>query len=220
MTSAAVGGEVIAPVEMPARGHQAPPMRFRFGCLAVLTAAVLGAGCEKPATPSAVSTLPTSAAAPATNPVTVSSTVIRREVAPPYSSRALTNLQTLKLWIGPHEVTAQLAMSPVEMATGMMHRLSIGPEEAMLFPLPRPMQASFYNRNVMFDLGVAYVDPDGVIQEIITLKKEDETPRPSKAPNIQFVLEVAPDWFQRKGVGVGTEIRTPQGPLKQAFTFH
>lgn len=140
--------------------------------------------------------------------------------APRFSALPLTNLPTLKLYVGPHEVSAQLALKPHEMATGMMHRTAIDPEEAMLFALPRPMQASFYNRNVHFDLGVAYLDPEGVIAEIVTLKKEDPTPVPSKANNIQFVLEVAPDWFQRKGVGVGTLVVTPRGPLRQAFVFN
>ncbi len=191
-------------------------MDLRLAGIGGWLALALVAGCEKPAAPSAASTLPT---APSPAPAASAPAAVRREAAPPYSDKPLANLETLKLWIGPHEVTAQLAMSAVEMATGMMHRAAIDPEEAMLFPLPRPMQASFYNRNVQFDLGVAYIDPEGVIREIITLKKLDETPRPSQASNIQFVLEVAPDWFQRKGVGVGTEIRTPQGALKQAFTF-
>ncbi len=186
--------------------------------LFALLAGATWMGCEKAATPSPVTTLATPLPA-ASNAVRVSSSIIRSEAPPPYQSRPLTNLQTMKLWVGAHEVTAQLAMSSTEMATGMMHREKIDPEEAMLFPLPRPMQASFYNRNVHFDLGVAYVDSEGVIQEIITLKKEDDTPRPSQSSRIQFVFEVAPDWFQRKGVGVGTEIRTPHGPLRQAFTY-
>jgi uncharacterized membrane protein (UPF0127 family) len=186
-------------------------MQIFLGGFSCLTAALLAIGCER--SPSPVSTLPS---AP---PLAVTTAVRVAEAPTIYAGRPLTNLPTMKLWVGPHEVTAQLAMKTVEMATGMMHRDTIEPEEAMLFPLPRPMQASFYNRNVNFDLGVAYIDPEGIIQEIITLKRRDETPRPSQSLRIQFVLEVAPDWFQRKGVGVGTEIRTPQGPLKQAFTF-
>ncbi len=197
-------------------------MRFLLSGLSGVAAALLAVGCER--SPSTASTLSAPAAPPAattTAGLAKATSYVRVSEAPPaYSDKPLTNLQTLKLWIGPHEVKTQLAMSSVEMATGMMHRAKIDPEEAMLFPLPRPMQASFYNRNVQFDLGVAYVDAEGVIREIITLNRQDETPRPSKATNIQFVFEVAPDWFQRKGVGVGAEIRTPQGPLKEAFTFH
>lgn len=204
---------------MESAGHQACAVKFFSGMLIAATAGLALLGCEKAASPSPVSTLATPAAPAVTNSIHVSSSIVRSVEQPPFQGRPLTNLQTMKLWVGAHEVTAQLAMSPVEMATGMMHREKIDPEEAMLFPLPRPMQASFYNRNVHFDLGVAYVDSEGVIQEIITLKKEDETPRPSQSSRIQFVFEVAPDWFQRKGVGVGTEIRTPNGPLRQAFTY-
>lgn len=204
---------------MESAGDQARAVKFFPGMLIALATGLALLGCEKAATPSPVSTLATPAAPAATNSVRVSGTGVRSAELPPFQGRPLTNLQTMKLWVGAHEVTAQLAMSSVEMATGMMHREKIDPEEAMLFPLPRPMQASFYNRNVHFDLGVAYVDSEGVIQEIITLKQEDETPRPSQSSRIQFVFEVAPDWFQRKGVGVGTEIRTPHGPLRQAFTY-
>lgn len=174
----------------------------------VLLAAVLVLGCEpepKPVAP-----------VQSTNPPPVATNLVTG-VPPAFSGHPLTNLIRLKIWVGAKEVDAELALKPLEMATGMMHRPSIGPEDAMLFVLPQPQQASFYNKNVHFDLGVAYCDPEGVIQEIVTLKQQDATPVPSKARNIQFVLEVAPDWFQRNGVGVGTMIRTPRGPLRDAF---
>lgn len=174
-------------------------------------------GCQQDVAPTPA---PASPVAATGTPPTTPAATNRSASAPIYSDKPLANLPTIKLLVGANEVTTQLALKPIEMATGMMHRAAIDPEEAMLFVMPRPMQASFYNRNVHFDLGVAYLDSEGVIQEIVTLKKLDETPVPSKSHNIQFVFEVAPDWFQRKGVGVGTLVMTTRGPLRQAFTFN
>jgi len=178
------------------------------GWLALL-AAVLVLGCEpepKPAAP-----------AQSSSPSPVMTNSVTAAEPPAFSGQPLTNLVRLKIWVGAKEVDAELALKPVEVATGMMHRKSIGPEDAMLFAFGTPQPVAFYNRNVHFDLGVAYCDPEGVIQEIVTLKAQDATPVPSRARNVQFVLEVAPDWFQRNGVGVGTMIRTPRGPLRDAF---
>ena len=35
--------------------------------------------------------------------------------------------------------------------------------------------------------------------------------------NIQFVLETAPDWFTRNGIGAGTLIRTESGSLREVL---
>lgn len=128
-------------------------------------------------------------------------------------NRAQPRLSTVKLWVGPHEVEAELARTLTQIATGLMFRPSIGPEETMLFVFGSAQSRAFYMKNVPFDIAVAYLDPEGVIQEIVQLKAQDQKPVPSKSDRIQYVLETAPDWFQRHGVGPGTLLRTDKGSL-------
>jgi len=135
-----------------------------------------------------------------------------------YSDRALPKLPSLRLWIGKHEIDAEVAVTPRELATGMMFRKSIGENEGMLFRLPVPQQAAFYMRNTEVPLSCAYIDPEGTILEIHDLQPLNEQPVASASDNIQYVLETKQGWFQRHEIGIGTVVRTAQGALAEVFT--
>ena len=130
---------------------------------------------------------------------------------------AQVNLPRVKLWIGAREIVAEVCITVPQIATGLMHRPSIGPEETMLFVFGSPRERSFYMKNVPFDIDVAYVDAEGVIQEVVRLKAQDAKGVSSKSSRIQFVLEAAPDYFTRNGFGPGTLIATERGSLAQVL---
>ena len=134
-----------------------------------------------------------------------------------HQATAQVNLPRVKLWIGSREIVSELCHTVTQIATGLMHRPSIGPEETMLFVFGSARERSFYMKNVPFDIDVAYIDPDGVIQEIVRLKANDAKGVPSRSSRIQFVLEAAPDYFTRNGFGPGTLIATDRGGLAQTL---
>ncbi len=134
-----------------------------------------------------------------------------------YQEQPQTNLARIRLLIGPAETSAELCTTISEVATGLMHRKSIGPEETMFFAFGEGQPRSFYMKNVPFDISAAYIDTEGVVSEIIVLKAMDETPVSSKTTNIQYVLEAAPDWFARHGVVAGAAVRTVSGSLASAL---
>ncbi len=189
----------------------------------VASAAVLLAACDKPgqasAPPPAAPAGTTTAPAPTTPAVTP--TTPPAPAAPAaepevifHSNRAQTNLPIVKLLIGPHELDAELCTTITQVATGMMHRKGVGTNDAMFFAFAIGQQRSFYMKNVDFPIAAAYIDTDGVVQEIVQLKARDVTPVPSKSERIQYVLETAPDWFTRNNVGVGALVTTPKGELR------
>jgi uncharacterized protein len=135
-----------------------------------------------------------------------------------YLDRPLPKLPTVKLWLGKQEIAAEIAAAPHELATGMMHRKEIGESEGMLFIMPVPQRASFYMRNTVVPLSVAYIDTEGTILEIYDLQPLNEQPVPSKADEINFVLEMKQGWFDRNQVGIGTVIRTEHGSLRETFS--
>ena len=126
-------------------------------------------------------------------------------------------LPTLKIWLGPHEMTAELAITPEQKQRGMMFRTNMAEMEGMLFVFPGPHQASFWMKNTVLPLSAAYIDPEGVIMEIRELKRLDETGVTAVSDNIQYVLETNRGWFERNRVGVGTVIRTERGSLRETF---
>lgn len=125
----------------------------------------------------------------------------------------------MKLFVGQKEVAAELALKPVEIYTGMMWRTNMPEDEAMLFVFGDASPRAFYMRNTIVPLSLAYLDPEGVILEIHDLHPRNETSVPSKAENIQYVLEVPQGWFTRNRIVPGTVVRSQYGELKKIFSF-
>lgn len=131
--------------------------------------------------------------------------------------RAQPKLATVKLWVGAKEVDAEMCLTRTQIATGLMFRPGIQGDECMLFVFPQAQSVAFYMKNVGFDIDAAYMDSKGVIQQIVRLKKQDVTPVPSTSNDIQFVLETAPGWFEKNGIGVGAVVKTPRRSLREEF---
>lgn len=134
-------------------------------------------------------------------------------------TKAQPKLRTMKLYVGPKVITAEIAINPVEVGTGMMFRTSMAEDEGMLFLLRYPQRASFYMKNTTVPLTAAYIDPDGVIQELVDLHPLVETPVEAKSDNILFVLEMNQGWFKRNNITPGAGLTTDSGTLKQTFGF-
>ena len=169
--------------------------------LALLPALVVG--CQKTVAP----------APPA--PVTNAAAILNIPGWP--ATKAQAKLQVIQIFLNGHVVDAEVALRGIEIMTGMMFRQSLGENEGMLFVLPMADRASFYMKNTLVPLQIAYIDPAGTILELHELKSLDETPVYSTATNIQFVLEMNTGWFTRNNLGTGAVIRTQVGLLPNAF---
>jgi len=134
-------------------------------------------------------------------------------------TQAQPKLRTLKIYLGAQTLDAELAMTPREEQTGMMFRTNITDESAMLFVLREPIRApyGFWMTNCPVSLSAAYIGPDGVIEEIHHLEKNDNVPVVAAHDNIVYVLEVNDGWFQRHNVNTGMLIRTEVGSLQDTF---
>src|ERR1044072_331844 len=103
-------------------------------------------------------------------------TVLGAPTPPLYFTNAQPRLQAIKLFVGAETLTTELAMTPQQMATGMMWRTNMPEGEAMLFAFSQPHRTSFYMKNTRVPLSAAYIDPEGVIQEIHDLHPFKEEP--------------------------------------------
>ena len=145
------------------------------------------------------------------------------DVAPPPSvddllpKQAQPKLQTMKIYLGAETLDAELALNDQERMTGMMFRTNILETDAMLFVFPRPFQAKFWMKNCPESLSAAYIGPDGVIEEIHHLEKNDTNAVVAATDNLQYVLEVKDGWFARHNINTGTVIRTEKGSLQETF---
>src|SRR5262249_12488964 len=154
-----------------------------------LTALIISAGCGQQADPTA-------------SPV---ATAIANPLEP---TQAQPKLQTLKLYIGTQEMVAELALTPIQQHTGMMFRTNMDENAGMLFPLPYTQRASFWMKNCPYHLSAAYIDPEGIIQEIHDLQPYNTNSVVATSDNIRFVLETPYGWFEKHGLRTGVAIVT------------
>jgi uncharacterized membrane protein (UPF0127 family) len=131
--------------------------------------------------------------------------------------QAQPKLPTMKIYLGAETLDAELALTPEQEMTGMMFRTNIQETDAMLFVLPTLQRASFWMKNCPESISAAYISPDGVIEEIHHLEKNDTNAVVAAADNIQYVLETKDGWFARHNINPGTIIRTEKGSMPETL---
>jgi len=129
-------------------------------------------------------------------------------------------LATIKLYVGPETLDAEMALTQEQDEIGMMYRTNIQDTDAMIFVMPFPQRASFWMYHCPESISAAYITPDGVIAEIHHLEHMDTNPVVSATDNIGFVLETSEGWFSRHHVTTGMAIQTERGSLADTFTRH
>jgi uncharacterized membrane protein (UPF0127 family) len=138
-------------------------------------------------------------------------------VDPGAPTQAQPRLQTLKLYLGPQVMVAELALTPDQQRIGMMFRTNMDENAGMLFPLPYTQPAAFWMKNCPLPLSAAYIDPEGIIQEIHDFQPFNTNAVVAASNNIRFVLETPQGWFQKHDIKPGMAIATERGPLMQTF---
>jgi len=131
--------------------------------------------------------------------------------------QAQPKLPTMKIYLGAETLEAELALTQQQEMTGMMFRTNIQETDVMLFPLPYTQRANFWMKNCPVSISAAYINPDGVIEEIHHLEKNDTNGVMAASENIRFVLETKEGWFTRHNISIGTVITTEKGSLKETF---
>jgi uncharacterized membrane protein (UPF0127 family) len=140
--------------------------------------------------------------------------------APPEDSlptQAQPKLPTVKLYLGAETLDAEQALTELQQRTGMMFRTNIQDADAMIFVFQGPFQVGFWMKNCPESISAAYISPDGVIQEIHHLEKNDTNTVLAAGDDIQYVLETSEGWFARHNVSTGAVVRTEKGSLAETF---
>ncbi|SFB77348.1 Uncharacterized ACR, COG1430 [Brevinema andersonii] len=89
----------------------------------------------------------------------------------------------------------ELAINPVEQATGLMYRLQWDDSfQGMLFINKAPKQVSFWMKNTYLNLIMLYLDSNFNIVELHRPVPYDSRSIVSKTSNIQYVLELNPKY--------------------------
>ncbi|MEJ2542339.1 MAG: DUF192 domain-containing protein [Gemmatimonadota bacterium] len=108
-------------------------------------------------------------------------------------------------------VLAEVARTASEREEGLMYRESLEEGRGMLFVFSDSQIRSFWMRNTLIPLDIAYLDESLRIVDIQGMEPETDDAHPSARPAM-FALEVPRGWFGRKRIQVGTQARVVFGP--------
>lgn len=102
----------------------------------------------------------------------------------------------------------EVADTDAERQRGLMERTALGENRGMLFVFEDERTLSFWMKNTLIPLSVAYIDSEGRIIDIQDMQPLDETSHPSAEP-AQYALEVNQGYFAEHGVEVGDTAELP-----------
>ena len=109
---------------------------------------------------------------------------------------------------GPVRVTVESADTPAERAHGLMGRTSLGTDEGMVFVFDGPTDGSFWMKDTLIPLSIAFWDEAGRIVGIRDMEPCAEDPCPTYDSPQPYVgaLEVDQGFFAEHGVVIGDRI--------------
>ncbi len=123
------------------------------------------------------------------------------------------DLPRARLSAGMHLIDAQVALSPQQRQTGLMHRREMAPNEGMLFVFEQPAVQCFWMKNTLLPLTAAFLEDDGRIVNLAHMTPLSEESHCSQTP-VRYVLEMHQGWFDRRGIKAGAVIQGLRGPLR------
>ena len=101
---------------------------------------------------------------------------------------------------------AEIARTQEERALGLMHRKKLPDGEGMLFVYERDDVLSFWMKNTLVPLSIAFIASDGRIIEIKDMYPLD-TSSVVSSRSVRYALEVPQGWFSRAGIKSGDVVR-------------
>lgn len=108
--------------------------------------------------------------------------------------------------IKEHTLQLELARTPKTRETGLMHLESLPKGEGMLFVFKDPQPQRFWMKNTRIPLDIGYFSADGKLKEVHSGRPYDLSGMPSRAQDLQFVVELNAGEFKRMGIGLGSRL--------------
>jgi uncharacterized protein len=108
-------------------------------------------------------------------------------------------------------VRVEVADNIFEQARGLMDRTMLGENRGMLFVYPEERELSFWMKNTLIPLSIAFIDSESRIIDIQDMKPlDDEPPSYVSAEPAKYALEVNQGFFEERGVKIGDRVELPE----------
>jgi hypothetical protein len=113
------------------------------------------------------------------------------------------------------DLLVEVADSSDERSRGLMSRESLPEDQGMLFVFEQEGQHTFYMRNTLIRLSIAFIEGEGAIIEIEDMEPLTETLHSADEPYL-YAIEANRGWFARNGIAAGSEVRIARATPTEA----
>lgn len=118
-------------------------------------------------------------------------------------------LQTRPVSLGPETLQVEIADTPETRAKGLMDRQKLPPNTGMLFVFDTPQRLSFWMKDTLIPLSIAFFDENRKLIEMLDMEvlsdPKNSVPSYWSSKPALYALEVPKDWFRQKGINPGEE---------------
>jgi uncharacterized protein len=127
---------------------------------------------------------------------------------PPASMR-----QGIVVFARHDRLNVRIAGTEQERETGLMHVMALAQDDGMAFVFPEPTTTSFWMKDTLIPLSIAFVDAGGHVLSIADMQPCSSDPCPTYAASGPYTLAVEANlgWFADHGVSPGDRARLEPG---------
>jgi len=111
-------------------------------------------------------------------------------------------LPKIPIYLDDKEIWVEIVRTPEERARGLMGRKHLAEDEGMLFIFEKEDYHSFWMKDTLLPLSIAFIDRGGKILKIADMEPLTLDSHPPPKP-ILYALEMKRGWFLTNGVQVG-----------------
>jgi uncharacterized membrane protein (UPF0127 family) len=102
-------------------------------------------------------------------------------------------------------LSIEIARTDTERSQGLMNRKTLDDGKAMLFVFDRDRILSFWMKNTLIPLSIAFISAEGKILEIRDMEPKSLTTIYSNR-SARYALEAPRGWFDRAGISLGDRL--------------
>jgi uncharacterized protein len=113
------------------------------------------------------------------------------------------------VFAGGERLDVQIADTSDERAQGLMNVTTLAPDDGMAFVWTDPTTSTFWMKDTLIPLSIAFVDADGNIVSIADMQPCAADPCPTYAASAPYTMAVETNagWFADHGIGTEDPVR-------------
>lgn len=118
--------------------------------------------------------------------------------------------EIIQISVDGHLLQVEIADTDAKRKTGLMYRKSLKENEGMLFVFPQADYLSFWMKNTLIPLSIAYFNQDRRLTDMYDMKPNQVTEYYNASEKVIYALEVNQGWFKKNGIHKFSVLELPR----------